>query len=158
MVTIEKLNRPTEAFVALVDTHTAFCDGTAPAESCHRLPVDALFVPEVTVWAAYDAGEMVGMGALKSLSPTEGEVKSMHTRAAARGKGVAKSMLSTILAEAKAQGMDRISLETGAHDDFTAARAMYAAAGFAECPPFGDYVLDPHSIFMTLTLKEEAAI
>ena len=158
MVTIEKLNRPTEAFVALVDTHTAFCDGTAPAESCHRLPVDALFVPEVTVWAAYDAGEMVGMGALKSLSPTEGEVKSMHTRAAARGKGVAKSMLSAILAEAKAQGMDRISLETGAHDDFTAARAMYAAAGFAECPPFGDYVLDPHSIFMTLTLKEEAAI
>lgn len=158
MVTIEKLNRPTEAFVALVDTHTAFCDGTAPAESCHRLPVDALFVPEVTVWAAYDAGEMVGMGALKSLSPTEGEVKSMHTRAAARGKGVAKSMLSAILAEAKAQGMDRISLETGAHDDFTAARAMYAAAGFAECPPFGDYVPDPHSIFMTLTLKEEAAI
>lgn len=158
MVTIEKLNRPTEAFVALVDTHTAFCDGTAPAESCHRLPVDALFVPEVTVWAAYDAGEMVGMGALKSLRPTEGEVKSMHTRAAARGKGVAKSMLSAILAEAKAQGMDRISLETGAHDDFTAARAMYARAGFAECPPFGGYVADPHSIFMTLTLKEEAAI
>ena len=93
MVTIEKLHAPTEAFVALVDTHTAFCDGTAPAESCHRLPVDALFVPEVTVWAAYDAGEMRGMGALKTLSPTEGEVKSMHTRASARGKGVAKSML-----------------------------------------------------------------
>jgi putative acetyltransferase len=35
---------------------------------------------------------------------------------------------------------------------------MYARAGFAECPPFGDYVVDPHSIFMTLTLKEEAAI
>ena len=158
MVTIEKLQAPTEAFVALVDTHTAFCDGTAPAESCHRLPVDALFVPEVTVWAGYDAGEMIGMGALKSLSPTEGEVKSMHTRAAARGKGVAKSMLSVIVAEAKAQGMERISLETGAHADFAAARAMYASAGFAQCPPFGDYVLDPHSIFMTLTLKEEAAI
>ena len=158
MVTIEKLHAPTEAFVALVDTHTAFCDGTAPAESCHRLPVDALFVPEVTVWAAYDAGEMIGMGALKALSPTEGEVKSMHTRASARGKGVAKSMLSVIVAEAKAQGMDRISLETGAHADFAAARAMYARAGFAECPPFGDYVVDPHSIFMTLTLKEEAAI
>ena len=158
MALIEKLHAPTEAFVDLVDTHTAFCDGTAPAESCHRLPVDALFVPEVTVWASYDAGEMIGMGALKALSPTEGEVKSMHTRASARGKGVAKSMLSVIVAEAKAQGMDRISLETGAHADFTAARAMYASAGFAECPPFGDYVVDPHSIFMTLTLKEEAAI
>ena len=158
MVTIEKLHAPTKAFVALVDTHTAFCDCTAPAESCHRLPVDALFVPEVTVWAAYDAGEMIGMGALKTLSPTEGEVKSMHTRASARGKGVAKSMLSVIVAEAKAQGMDRISLETGAHADFAAARAMYARAGFAECPPFGDYMVDPHSTFMTLTLKEEAAI
>lgn len=158
MVTIEKLHAPTEAFAALVATHTAFCDGTAPAESCHRLPVDALFVPEVTVWAAYDAGEMIGMGALKTLSPTEGEVKSMHTRASARGKGVAKSMLSVIVAEAQAQGMDRITLETGAHADFAAARGMYARAGFAECPPFGDYVLDPHSIFMTLTLKEEAAI
>ena len=27
-----------------------------------------------------------------------------------------------------------------------------AAHGFAECPPFGDYVHDPLSVFMTRTL------
>jgi putative acetyltransferase len=29
---------------------------------------------------------------------------------------------------------------------------LYASFGFVYCGPFGDYALDPHSVFMTLAL------
>lgn len=150
---IDILTAPIPAFAALVNTHAAFCDATAPAESCHRLPVAALFTPDITVWGAYDGPALIGMGALKQLSAHDGEIKSMHTAAAARGKGTAGMILQTIMAAAAARGMRRLWLETGVHPDFAPARALYAAHGFSECAPFGDYVLDPHSTFMTKTLE-----
>jgi len=35
---------------------------------------------------------------------------------------------------------------------FEPARRLYADCGFAHCEPFGDYVNDPNSVFMTLEL------
>ena len=154
---IEVLSAPTPAFEALVKAHTQFCDDTAPAESCHHLPVSALFGPGITVWVAIEGKTLLGMGALKELSAGEGEVKSMHTSAAARGKGIARRLLETIMAEAKARGITSLWLETGVHPDFAAARALYAEQGFIECSPFGDYTLDPHSVFMTKSLTKVAA-
>ncbi|ETA50932.2 hypothetical protein P279_16930 [Rhodobacteraceae bacterium PD-2] len=156
---IDVLTQPTPAFEALVETHTAFCDSTAPAESCHRLPVLRLFTPEITVWVAQEGGALIGMGALKVLSPTEGEVKSMHTRAEVRGRGAARAILRTILTAARAKGLPRLSLETGTHPAFAPAVALYRAEGFTETGPFGGYVIDPHSMFLTLdltTAKEPA--
>lgn len=146
---------PTPDFEALVDLHVTFCDGTAPAESCHRLPVSALFTPDITVWGAFDGDSLVGMGAMKELSPTDGEIKSMHTRSKERGKGTGRLILETIITEAEARGYGALWLETGVHPDFTAARAMYAAHGFTETAPFGSYKLDPHSVFMTKTLSAQ---
>ncbi|WP_323768286.1 GNAT family N-acetyltransferase [Marinovum sp.] len=140
----------------LIERHTTFCDGTAPPGSCHRLPAAALFAPEITVWGVFDP-ELIGIGALKQLSPTDGEIKSMHTRPAARGKGVARALLAAIVAEARGRGMTALWLETGVHPDFSAARSLYAAHGFHDCPPFGSYALDPHSTFMTLDLTAETA-
>jgi putative acetyltransferase len=37
-------------------------------------------------------------------------------------------------------------------DFFVPARTLYEQAGFSYCPPFGDYVEDPNSVFMTRTL------
>jgi putative acetyltransferase len=48
--------------------------------------------------------------------------------------------------------MHHISLETGSHAPFAAARELYARQGFVECGPFADYVLDPYSFFMTKQL------
>ncbi|WP_420569267.1 GNAT family N-acetyltransferase [Thalassovita sp.] len=152
------LSAPTPAFEALVNAHTDFCDTTAPPESCHRLPVSRLFTPDLTVWTVMEQDDLIGMGALKELSDTDGEIKSMHTRSAARGKGVARKILRTILTEAKSRGYTGLWLETGVHPGFNAARALYQSHGFAECPPFGDYALDPHSVFMTLDLTKNEAI
>jgi putative acetyltransferase len=64
-------------------------------------------------------------------------------------------MLAHILGEARRRGYRRLSLETGSMGAFAPARALYAGFGFHDCPPFGGYVLDPNSVFMTLELQPE---
>jgi putative acetyltransferase len=91
--------------------------------------------------------------ARSSASPrSTAEVKSMHTAEPSRRKGIGTAMLRHIIATARAQGMSRLSLETGSWEFFEPARALYRKHGFIECAPFGDYVLDPNSIFMTLSI------
>jgi putative acetyltransferase len=125
---------------------------TAPG-SAHALDVTGLRAPDITFWAIWEAETLLGIGALKRLSADHGEIKSMHTAEAARRKGAGSAMLAHIIAAARACGMSRLSLETGSWDYFGPARALYARHGFVECPPFGDYVLDPNSVFMSLELK-----
>jgi putative acetyltransferase len=97
----------------------------------------------------------LGCGALKRLDQGHGELKSMRTADAHLRKGVARALLRHIESAARAEGMGRLSLETGSTAPFTAALRLYASEGFVECGPFGDYVLDPFSIFMTKLLGEE---
>jgi putative acetyltransferase len=63
-------------------------------------------------------------------------------------------MLRHIIATARASGMSRLSLETGSRDYFRPARTFYKRNGFLECPPFGDYLLDPNSVFMSMDLGD----
>ena len=76
----------------------------------------------------------------------------MHTARSARGSGIGRAMLDHLVFEARAAGMSRVSLETGTSDAFVPARAMYHAAEFVECAPFGDYTVNPHSVCMTRAL------
>jgi putative acetyltransferase len=52
----------------------------------------------------------------------------------------------------RVRGYERLWLETGSSSHFVAARGMYESAGFEYCEPFGEYVEDPESVFMTLSL------
>src|SRR5690606_7224579 len=72
----------------------------------------------------------------------------------ARRRGVAAALLEHLVQAARAQGMTRLSLETGSWPYFAAARAFYARHGFAPCGPFGDYAPDPNSVFMTRLLTD----
>ena len=77
----------------------------------------------------------------------------MHTEQAYRRNGVASALLGYIIAEVRQMGLQRLSLETGSWPYFAPARALYSRHGFVECPPFGSYVADPNSVFMTLELR-----
>jgi len=125
---------------------------TAPG-SAHALDLTGLQSPDISFWTIWDDESLLGMGALKRLSPDHGEVKSMYTVQSTRRKGAGSAMLRHIIVAARATGMSRLSLETGSWDYFLPARALYRSHGFVECPPFGDYVLDPNSVFMTLDLR-----
>ncbi len=124
----------------------------SPPESMHALDLEGLRKPEITFWSAWEDGELFGCGALKELTPKHGEVKSMRTAPAHRGRGVASTMLKQILKEAKRRGYDRVSLETGSMAAFAPARGLYAKFGFEGCGPFAGYVEDPNSVFMTKRL------
>jgi len=138
--------------VALLHTHLARARAETAPGSAHALDLSGLRAPGVVFWSAWEGDAVVGVGALRRLSADHGEIKSMHTAEAARGRGVGSAMLRHIMAAARARGMSRLSLETGSWPYFAPARALYARQGFVECGPFGAYQADPNSVFMTLVL------
>jgi putative acetyltransferase len=134
---------------ALLEVHFAGMLASSPPGSCHFLGLDGLNASDVSFWSIWDDGALAGCGALKQLSATHGEIKSMRTDAAHLGKGVGTAMLRHIIADSKSRGMTRLSLETGSTPDFDVAHALYVRHGFIYCDPFGDYVIDPFSRYMT---------
>jgi putative acetyltransferase len=136
----------------LLQAHLVHCRLWSPPESVHALDLEALRAPRITFWTAWDGTNFLGCGAVAEIDAAHGEVKSMHTAAQHRGRGVAAGLLGHMLAEARSRRYRRVSLETGAHEAFAPARALYARAGFVECAPFAGYRPDPHSVFMTLEL------
>jgi putative acetyltransferase len=138
----------------LLLTHLATARAATARGSAHALDLTGLKAPGISLWTIWEDGTLLGVGALKEISPVHGEVKSMHTAKAARRKGAASAMLRHIVANAHERGMSRLSLETGSWDYFLPARALYTSHGFTECPPFEGYVADPNSVFMTLDLSQ----
>lgn len=137
---------------ALLAEHVEEMRSITPPESKHALDLDGLRQPDVTFWSVFDGDALVGCGALKRLDEQHAELKSMRTRAAWKRRGVATTLLEYIIAEAVRMGFTRLSLETGSADFFQPARSLYAKYGFAPCEPFGDYRLDPLSVYMTRAL------
>jgi putative acetyltransferase len=138
---------------ALLETHFAHMLASSPKDSCHFLDFEGLNGDGVTFWSIWDGDAVAGCGALREIGPDHGEIKSMRTHSDHLRKGAAAQMLAHIIATARARGYTRLSLETGSGVAFEAATALYERFGFSPCAPFGDYVDDPFSRSMTLTLN-----
>ena len=137
---------------ALLRLHLDEMHQWSPPESVHAMPIERLRAPDVTFYTAWDGAQLACCGALKALSANHGELKSMRAHPDFRGRGAGRAMLEHLLAEARARGWSRVSLETGRPEAFRPARQLYEAFGFTECPPFADYVADDFSICMTRAL------
>ena len=136
----------------LLEEHLLSMALHSPPESVHALDLAGLRKPDVTFWSVWEGDDLLGCGALKELARDHGEIKSMRTDTSHLRKGVARSVLTHIMDEAKRRGYRRLSLETGSMEAFAPARTLYARAGFTYCEPFGDYVEDPYSVFMTIRI------
>lgn len=134
--------------VALVTHHAMDARGLLPEGKGHALFIGALAAQNIRFWSARRDGQVVGIGALKTLSDELGEVKSMRTINEVRGHGVGQIILSHICEEAGGMGLRKLGLETHPGLSFAPAIALYKKNGFVECDPFGDYAVDPDSIFM----------
>ncbi|MCM3881103.1 MAG: GNAT family N-acetyltransferase [Vicinamibacterales bacterium] len=137
---------------SLLEHHVRTARSETAVGSAHALDLDGLKSADMKFWSAWEGDTLLGVGALKQLSQSHGEIKSMHTAQANRRAGVGTAMLRHIIESAHGMGLTRLSLETGSWAYFHPARALYRSHGFVECPPFADYVTDPNSIFMTLEL------
>jgi putative acetyltransferase len=137
---------------ALLSEHLRSMYLHSPPESVHALDIERLRAPDITMWSAWEDGDLLGCAALKQLDREHGEIKSMRTASRHLRKGVAAALLRHILAEAKRRSYRRLSLETGSQPAFAAARNLYSQFGFEACGPFADYSEDPNSVYMTRTL------
>lgn len=142
---------PTQALLA---HHLAGMHATSPPGHSFALDLSGLQAPGVTVWTAWDGDAIAGVGALKRLGDGVGELKSMRTHPDHLRRGVGAAILERIIAVASAEGLRRLSLETGSGAAFDAALSLYRRRGFTDGPAFGDYVASDFNQFLHLDLRE----
>lgn len=149
-IELDDLTRP--AVHDLLREHLAHMYQLSPADKVFALDLEELRAPDISFWTVWDGPVLLGCGALKELSPTHGELKSMRTPTLQRGRGAGRAVLGHIIHTARQRGYTLLSLETGSHPEFGAAQALYRSVGFELAGPFGSYVEDPHSVFMAMRL------
>ncbi len=150
-IEIDDLTRP--EVHALLHEHLQSMYALSPPETVHALDLDKLRNPDITFWSAWEGRLLLGCGALKQLDVAHGEVKSMRTPGSHRRRGAGRAILAHIIGVAKSRAYERLSLETGSMEAFRPAQRLYESFGFTYCGPFGEYVDDPNSVFMTLRLR-----
>jgi len=116
-----------------------------PPESNHILDIAALCAPNIRFFVARRGVAPAGCGALR-VEAGYGEVKRMYVTPEARGRRLGRAILGCIEDQAAREGLALMRLETGIHQ--AAAHALYRRGGYTECAPFGEYRLDPLSVFM----------
>jgi len=141
----------------LLERHLSFARMATPPAHVFALDAEGRLDQTVTYFSARRDGVLLGVGALKELDTSHGELKSMHTVEAARGQGVGHAMVEHLLSVAERRRYRRVSLETGTMDVFAPARGLYARVGFKPCEPFGEYTANRYSTCMTIELAGSSA-
>jgi putative acetyltransferase len=139
----------TDELAQVLQAHWLFCTSSTPIEHVYALDASKLFNPDITVFGARIAGELVGVGAMRKLDQHHAELKSMHTLAKSRGLGVGKALVAHIEDFARSSRINRMSLETGTNEAFRPARELYKSLGYDSCDAFGNYVLSEDNMCMT---------
>jgi putative acetyltransferase len=129
----------------------AYMQALYPSESNHLVDADALAASDTVFLVARRNGELLGSVAFRVITPGHAEMKRMFVRAEARGSGLGRRLLEALEDAARQKRISRISLETGIKQP--EAIGLYRASGYQDCPPFGTYMPDPLSLFMTKRLQ-----
>ncbi len=145
MIIVEQGDPRDPQATALLRQSHALMQSLFPPEENYFLSIDALCDPSIRFLIAREGTTILGTGAL-AIKNGYGEVKSMFTADAARGRGVAGSVLRMIEDLARDEGLGWLRLETG--NVLFEAHRLYARHGFTVCGPFGDYPEAKSSIFM----------
>ncbi|WFE34190.1 GNAT family N-acetyltransferase [Micromonospora sp. WMMD975] len=155
MSEIEIRERPFDAPESQALIRAALADlGERYGGSGDDTPVEpAEFVAPVGAFlVAYVDGRPVGCGGWRSYGADgeTAELKRMYTAPAARGRGVARSVLAAVERSARDSGRKRIVLECG--DRQPEAIAMYTSSGYERIPNFGFYQDEPGCLSFGRTL------
>jgi len=137
---------------ALLEEHLRNMYDLSPPDAVFAFGANKLKTPDISFWTAWNGEVLLGCAALKELSPTEGEIKSMRTPSALRRTGAGRALLNHIIDVARSRAYRALYLETGCHPAFLPAQTLYGSAGFKVCGPFGPYRENGNSVFMSLSL------
>lgn len=152
MIEIRRVKPTDPEVAALIKFHLSGMTANSPKKSVYALDTSGLSSSDVTLFGAFENDKCLSIGALKSLSSTDGEVKSMRTAEAALGRGLGKAILKQIIEAARAEGLNALFLETGTGPTFAAAHHIYRTHGFVPCEPFGDYAQSNFNRFFCLQI------
>src|SRR6478609_3646791 len=101
-IELDDLSRP--QIHALLQEHLDNMYELSPPESVHALDLSKLRSPDITFWTVWEGSQLLGCGALKQISTTHGEVKSMRTPRALRRRGAGRAVLTHLIAHARSRG------------------------------------------------------
>jgi putative acetyltransferase len=135
-IAIERAVEATPEARALVGELNGVLGAAYEEHQRHGLSIEKLFEPHVRFFVARLDGTAVGCGGV-AMFEDYAEVKRMYTRPVARGRGVAKALLSRIEGEARAAGKFVLRLETGIRQQ--EAIGLYKGMEFRPRGPFGPY-------------------
>jgi GNAT superfamily N-acetyltransferase len=106
-----------------------------PPEADHPAEVlDELLASGGRLYVAEVDGSAVGVGGLKRLSGTAGEIKRMFVRPSVRGLGVGRAIVERLIDDARALGFETIYLESASF--MHSAHALYRSVGFVPSGPY----------------------
>ena len=97
-----------------------------------------------------NSGEAIGCIALRRLEPDVCEMKRLFVRPTFRGSGAGKELVSSLIAEARSIGYERMLLDT--LPSMTEAHKLYRTLGFREIPSYQKNPI-PGALFFELGLR-----
>ena len=92
--------------------------------------------PRGALFVAIERDRYLAMIALRPLTGAIGEMKRLYVRPEARGRGLARQLITTLCDEAKRLGYAEVRLDT--LPMMGDAQALYEAYGFADIAPYYD--------------------
>ncbi len=127
-----------------------------PVEANHPVEIlDELLESGGRLYVAEVDREAVGVGGLKLLSDTVGEIKRMFVRPAARGLGVGRAIVQQLIDDARTMGCETVYLESASF--MHPAHALYRSVGFVPSESYAGREFEgaAHdvSVFMRLDLS-----
>jgi GNAT superfamily N-acetyltransferase len=93
-----------------------------------RRPVADAVSADGLILVAYAGREPVGIGALRGLDRSTGEIKRMYVDPGHRGTGVGRRLLDELEEHARQRGFDAVRLDT--HDRLIEANQLYSSRGY----------------------------
>ncbi|MBU0508749.1 GNAT family N-acetyltransferase [bacterium] len=106
--------------------------------------------PQGCILLASEEGELLGCVALRKISGDTCEMKRLHVRPSARGKGIGRALCERLMNEARAKGYKRMWLDT--LPTMTEAIALYQSFGAREIEPYR-YNPVEGAMFLEIKLK-----
>lgn len=132
-------------FISFLRASDDYAASLYPAESNHMLDVGTLRQPQMHFFGASVDGVSKGCGGFWA-HEDHVEIKRLWIDPSARGLGLSRKLMTVLEDEVRGLGFKIARLETGILQP--EALGLYRALGYVDREPFGDYKLDPLSVFM----------
>jgi putative acetyltransferase len=145
MLTIKPVDPTRTDIIHLIEQLDEYQSSLYPPESNHLDSIEELSKTNAFFLAAYQDSKICGIGSIKIIEDY-GEIKRVFVPANQRGKGIAKAIMKELESHLIKHAVTYARLETGIHQK--EAIKLYETLGYYRIDPFGEYKVDPLSIFM----------